>query len=348
MEVNDNFNANKGNIPLGAACIAGALLLGFSITTHAAIVPAYDIYATPDRLVTIAPGRQLNLRCTGKGKPTIILESGLGFPSYSWRKVQPQVARTHRVCSYDRAGLGFSSPGPLPRDADAIARDLSALVDAAGLTPPFVLVGSSLGSQSVRLFAFRRPADTAGLVLVDPYVEGQFERLAGIASAIGVENAVARAEERACLYRLLAGNIDAERAERLGCIGAPDPEFSPRLLAVVRSQRLRPDNARAVDSESAMLESASSDQLRSATHSFGTMPIVVLTAGASFADSGQDAPTEAALLAEKRRLHANIAALSSAGREELVPGSSHVIQASDPDAVVKAILEVASAAAAAP
>lgn len=319
-------------------------MLGLSFAGHAAIVPAYEVYAAPGQLVTIAPGRQLNLRCTGAGQPTIILESGLGFPSYSWRKVQPLLARTHRVCSYDRAGLGFSSPGPLPRDADAIARDLSALVDAAGLAPPFVLVGSSLGSQSVRLFAFRRPADTAGLVLVDPYVEGQFERLAAIAPAIAAENTAARAEERACLDRLLAGTIDAESAERLGCIASPDPEFSPRLLAVVRAQRLRPDTARAVDSESEMLETASSDQVRRATRSLGSVPVLVLTAGASFAGSVPDAATEVALLAEKRRLHAGIAALSTAGREQLVPGASHVIQASDPEAVAKAILEVARAA----
>jgi hypothetical protein len=93
----------------------------------------YDIYAKPGERIEIAPGRTMNLRCSGAGDVAAILESGLGYPSYSWRKVQPALARVTRVCSYDRAGLGFSDPGLLPRIAGAIADDLKLLLDKAGV-----------------------------------------------------------------------------------------------------------------------------------------------------------------------------------------------------------------------
>lgn len=104
-------------------------------------------------------------------------ESGLGFPSYGWRKVQPALERLTRTCSYDRAGLGFSDPGPLPRSADAVADDLPAMLLTAGLRPPYLLVANSPGSQPSRLLAFRHRDEVGGMVLVDPYVEGQNEVL---------------------------------------------------------------------------------------------------------------------------------------------------------------------------
>jgi pimeloyl-ACP methyl ester carboxylesterase len=125
----------------------------------------------PDRLVTLPDGRELNLRCTGSGAPTVVLESGYGAGAFAWGRVQPRLARDTRVCAYDRAGYGFSQPGPLPRDGAAIARDIDAALDAAGESGPFVLVGHSAGGLYVRLLAARRPGEIAGLVLVDPSVE---------------------------------------------------------------------------------------------------------------------------------------------------------------------------------
>ena len=92
--------------------------------------PALDAYARPANLVDIG-GRKLNLRCSGSGTPTVMLESGATTDSLTWFKVQPPLARATTVCSYDRAGYGFSDDGPRPRDIDADAADLHALIHAA-------------------------------------------------------------------------------------------------------------------------------------------------------------------------------------------------------------------------
>lgn len=98
-------------------------------------------------------GRSLNLYCTGSGKPAVILESGANNPGLAWLLVQPKIAEFTRACWCDRAGDGWSDPGPFPRTASAIAKDLHALLIAAKLPGPYVLVGHSFGGTSMRVFA---------------------------------------------------------------------------------------------------------------------------------------------------------------------------------------------------
>lgn len=129
--------------------------------------------AGPGRLVELPDGRRLNFRCSGRGEPLVLLESGFGGDSTGWAHVQPLIARTTRICAYDRAGYGFSDPGPLPRDGAAAARDLDQALDAAGLPGPYVVVGHSAGALYGRLFAARRPQEVLGFVFVDPTVEGR-------------------------------------------------------------------------------------------------------------------------------------------------------------------------------
>ena len=106
----------------------------------------------PGEIVQLADGRKLNFRCAGRGAPTVLLESGFGADSRAWSKVQPTVAETTRVCAYDRAGYGFSDPGPLPRDGAAIARDLDQALTQAEILGPFVVVGHSAGGLYARLY----------------------------------------------------------------------------------------------------------------------------------------------------------------------------------------------------
>ncbi|MDZ4371001.1 MAG: alpha/beta fold hydrolase, partial [Phenylobacterium sp.] len=147
-------------------------------------------------IATLPDGRSLNLRCSGRGSPVVILESGFGAGSTAWTKVQPLIARTTRVCAYDRAGYGFSDPGPEPRDGAAIARDLDAALDAAGVHGPYVVTAHSAGALYARLFAARRLGEVKGLVLVDPTVERQVapgrDGLGGLRSRI--ERCLANAE----------------------------------------------------------------------------------------------------------------------------------------------------------
>jgi pimeloyl-ACP methyl ester carboxylesterase len=121
----------------------------------------------PGRLIDVEGG-QLHVHDTGAGSPAVVLEAALGASAVSWSLVQPEVARFTRVCSYDRAGFGWSDPGALPRTAGRIADEFRTLLHRAGIEPPFVLVGHSFGGLVIRVFAGRYRADVAGLVFVDP------------------------------------------------------------------------------------------------------------------------------------------------------------------------------------
>jgi pimeloyl-ACP methyl ester carboxylesterase len=133
-----------------------------------------DLASTPlpGRLVDVG-GHKLHLWCMGVGAPAVILENGLGGSSAAWGFVQPEVARFTHVCSYDRAGMGYSDPGPSPRTARRIAGELAELVDRSGIGGPVVLVAASIGGFSVRVFASDHLDRVAGLVLVDASHEDQ-------------------------------------------------------------------------------------------------------------------------------------------------------------------------------
>jgi pimeloyl-ACP methyl ester carboxylesterase len=124
-----------------------------------------------------SPGPHGN--CTGEertSQPIVILEAGAGDFSVDWSLVQPGVARFARVCSYDRAGSGWSELGPRPRTMHQIVYELHTLLDKAGDWPPYVLVGHSFGGGLVRLYQSRYPADVVGLVLVDAAADNPWRK----------------------------------------------------------------------------------------------------------------------------------------------------------------------------
>src|SRR6185503_7396802 len=124
----------------------------------------------PGRLVDVG-GRKLHVNCAGSGSPTVVLEAGASSFALDWSLVQPEIARTQRVCSYDRAGSGWSDPRPDVETPARIAADLHAALAAAGERPPYVLVGHSAGGLYVRLYQLEHPNEVVGLVLVDPATE---------------------------------------------------------------------------------------------------------------------------------------------------------------------------------
>lgn len=130
---------------------------------------------TPDeRPIDIGDGQNIFLRCLGAGAPAVIFDAGLGDSADEWLPVQRTVAEFTRACAYDRAGLGRSEPGPQPRTAERMLAELHALLAAAEIPAPYVLVGHSAGGLIVQLFAARYPAEVAGLVLVDSAHEQHF------------------------------------------------------------------------------------------------------------------------------------------------------------------------------
>jgi Alpha/beta hydrolase family len=132
--------------------LTGVLSLLIALVCAGAIYEAIESHRDrlrfhpPGQMVDIG-GYRLHLYCTGEGSPAVILEAGGGNPWLSWYKVQPQAAQFTRVCSYDRAGLGWSDPSPKSRTTKVIAEELHTLLHNAGIAGPFVLVGHSLGGM---------------------------------------------------------------------------------------------------------------------------------------------------------------------------------------------------------
>ncbi len=122
-------------------------------------------------------GHKLHIHCLGKGRPTVILDAGLGGSSKDWSRVQAELAQTTQTCVYDRAGYGWSDSGPLPRTSGRIAAELHTLLERAAILPPYILAGHSFGGYNMRLYASRYPQEMAGLVLVDTPNEGQMNSI---------------------------------------------------------------------------------------------------------------------------------------------------------------------------
>lgn len=303
-----------------------------SATTMSQRLP--DTYAQPAKRVDLGHGRQLNLRCSGSGPQTVMLEAGAIADSSTWYKVQPLLATHARVCAYDRAGLGFSSEGPMPRDLDADVADLHALIRRAGLGTPLVLVGHSLGSNIVRRYASRYPADVGAMVLLDPPAQdiGRF------APAWQKDEDTLSVQRFAFLHRCEAAAqkhaLPADDPELSHCLGGPDPHASSRLNAVNLSLKSRPAFWRTV-------LSVLHDNVQvfrrpvSARESHGSTPLIVLSAANTYADA---LPRDRKGLEEARaRTQARIVASSSRGTLVQVPDTSHDIQIDQPEAVVKAV-----------
>src|SRR5215212_6146640 len=152
--------------------LIGLMVLGAGYETIMARGDATR-YPAPGQLVDVG-GYRMHIFCMGAGSPTVVLNSGAGGFSAEWSLVQPELAKATRVCAFDRAGMGWSEPGPAPRSPAHIADELHTLLVNAGIEGPLVLVAHSAGGKHARLYAQRHPERVAGLVLVDArseYVE---------------------------------------------------------------------------------------------------------------------------------------------------------------------------------
>jgi pimeloyl-ACP methyl ester carboxylesterase len=156
--------------------VVGFLLLGAlagAIYQKAGLRRDSKFYPPPGRFVDLGTHR-LHLLEAGEGSPAIVLESGLMSTVLGWTEIQRALAQSYRVVSYDRAGLGWSDAGPMPRTAERIVDELHSLLERAAVPPPYVLVGHSFGGLTMPLFAARYPEETAGMVLVDPVVPAEW------------------------------------------------------------------------------------------------------------------------------------------------------------------------------
>ena len=275
-----------------------------------------------------AGGHQVHLVTEGESQPgpTVVLECGIAGPtSASWAWVRRGVERFAPVVAYDRAGLGRSEPGPLPRDGRTIARELRAALANAGIAPPYVFVGHSFGGLIARIFTAEFPADVVGVVLVDSTHPQQLRRpvishwydsvrallkVEPVASALGIVRAIIQ------LTHVPARNLpEPERTEQLGYLSGES-------------------HWRGVEREFDSWATLTAPQAAACT-SLGPRPVVVITAGLSI----KHWPGWTGFQAE-------LARLSPDAEQRLFPGADHallVVDETQSREVVKAVHDVVTA-----
>jgi pimeloyl-ACP methyl ester carboxylesterase len=257
----------------------------------------------PGRLVDVG-GHRLHIWCTGSGAPSVILETGLGGSSVDWGFVQPEVAAFTRVCSYDRAGMGYSDPGPSPRTTRRIARELAQLLDRTGISGPLVLVGASMGGFVVRVFASEYAQRVVGLVLVDASHEDQDIDVPRIAPFVPFLSSLG-------VLRLLGLSF-----------GQAPASLAPSVRGFARATSFRTAAYQAAADEILHLRESAAEV--KATRRKLTIPVVVVTAG-----RGADAVW--------RDLQRDQVGLSQQGSQVIAEQSGHVIAVGQPQAIVDAI-----------
>ncbi len=301
-------------------------------------------FPPPGRLIDLGSHR-LHLLESGHGGPTILLEAGLMSTVLSWSDLQRELSGSFRVVSYDRAGLGWSDLGPMPRTADRIVNELHILLQRAAISPPYVLVGHSFGGLTMPLFAAHYPEEVAGMVLVDPVAAAEWNppsehdrkltrigakvcRRAAFLSRIGIIRFVAF---------LLTSNVAKKPASilvRLISRGSPAESgsvSSPWFAALPANERamasvfwIQPKFALTIASqlENLPVSAAHVGQLGT----FCDKPVIVLSAST--------APEE------RRKEHAAMAGRLPLGDYVLAGNSNHWIMQEEPDLVVHAIEKV--------
>lgn len=324
----------KGCLQILMRCLAGIIVL---ILALAVIGRVYEQrasdqdmkrYPPPGQLVEVE-NHKLHLYCTGAGSPTVVLEAPANSSSIDWAYVQPTVAQSTRVCSYDRAGFGWSELATQPRTAQQAANELYRLLGAAGEKGPYILVGASYGGHIVRIFAHDHNQEVSGIVLVD----SRPEKLFSIPAIQQQANAALN------FSRVIAF---------LGDFGVP------RLLIAAMPEKMVPPCALphyktypgsyAIVFQSKMWHTAyaealaldTSDRQVAAIKSLGNIPTIVIRHGKPM--SGSLPPQDAEELEQTwQAFQEEIARQSSSSQIMVAIDSGHVVQCEQPAIIIEAV-----------
>jgi pimeloyl-ACP methyl ester carboxylesterase len=299
------------------------LLISIAGLIYQALATARDRrnFLPPGRLVDVG-GYRLHLNLMGDSQvgPTVLLDAGMVSFSSNWAWIQPEIAKSARVVAYDRAGLGWSDPGPKPRDAGQSARELHTALERAAIPSPFVLAGHSYGGLVMRAFAALYPDEVGGMVMVDASHPDQWVRFGFSSRTLGIGNKAGSILARFGIFRIF------NREYRLLAEGLP-PQAYAELMAMSALPR-----ALSSAGDAAMVwDSITRPQINSAG-GLGEKPLIVL--------SVTDQPRMGEKLTE---LQAELPGLSSRGKQIVVEGAYHeglVSQSKYARVVVEAILEV--------
>jgi len=278
-------------------------------------------------------GYKLHLDCRGVGSPTVILEAGLNDFSVSWAWVQPEVARFTRVCTYDRAGLGWSELSPRPRTGATLIDELHNLLQQAGEAGPYLLVGHSFGGVTMRHFARQFPAEVHGLVLVDSAHEAQVTRIPTL--------------------RTVASNLQQQfqMLARLNSVGVlalaptqiPDRGLPAAVQAQYRARLAASTFFTAANAESIVFYAVADEQLSSGGASLGDLPLIVISRGQAAPLPGLTAAENVEMERIWHELQSELASLSTNRQQQIAELSGHEIQLQQPELVVNAIRQLVSA-----
>lgn len=304
--------------PVALFCLALAGLTAFN-----AVALFYYRYPPPGSMYLVN-GRSMRLQCMGAGFPTIVLEAGGGNDGLTWAGIQPKLALYTQVCSYDRAGMGWSDPGPSPRDADHVATELHGLLVAAHIHTPLVLMGHSIGGLFIRDYAAHHPTETAGLVFEDSSTPLQNRQPA--------YRAVNKPRTESRFSILLNEATIVLGIPRLfgACSGESDrvKGINQRVFYEDRCH----EQFQTIGSEMEAIDLSGQETIE--TRPFGDMPILVLSH-----DLAIDAPNIPQSLIRETEANQNaFLKLSSRSRRVIVKGSGHFIHIDRPDVVERELV----------
>ncbi len=319
---------------LAVALVALAALMALSGLVFQASNTWLDArrYPPPGLMVDVGTHR-LHLTCTGEGTPTIVLEAPIGGSSLGWVRVQRALARHARVCSYDRGGYGWSETGAWPRSADRLVEELRALLSAAKVPGPYVLVGSSYGGALVRLFTARHRQDVAALVLVDATHEDAYRRI-----PTGAEDV--RSTARAVGWMRLESRFGVLRVRDVPLGEGSSDALPEDLRAGARAVGLRTAWLTALGGELNSVE-AGLGAVKAAvaarpSPAFDALPLVVLSRGPAARPDAVESRDKGAWMDLQR----DFLRSSSNATHLVATTSEHFIQAVEWQTVVSAVLTV--------
>jgi pimeloyl-ACP methyl ester carboxylesterase len=318
---NQNQSNNTGSLKRrGRGCLSwlswvavlmiGLIVFGYLYEPWAEARDA-KAYPPPGQLVDVG-GYRLHIHCTGEGSPTVVIESGWGDSSAGWAWVQPEVAKTTRVCIYDRAGMGWSESSPAPRTAREYAKELHTLLAKANEPGPYVLVGHSMGGYTILVYAHDYPDEVSGLVLVDSQALPPANATPKPAPKPGGTSAVSLLA-RIGVMRLLAGPLGAIQ------------DLPPEAKQAYTAYSVTPRSIQTQWDEFIGMSEGGA-QARAVT-SLGALPLIVLSARLD--ETADHTASQAGFLR-----------LSTNSQQLFAEQSGHRIMIEQPEAAVAAIVKM--------
>jgi pimeloyl-ACP methyl ester carboxylesterase len=276
-----------------------------------------------------AGGFKMHIHCTGEGSPTVILVSGLDDFSIMWSLVQPEIAKTTRVCSYDRAGLGWSETSPSPRTSTNMAKELHTLLVGANVEDPYAMVGHSFGGALARLYVHNYPDEVVGLVLVDAAPPELFERFPAWSTAIETKMKMFRVLEPLSSFGLFA----------LSPNSIPNRGLPDDALTQYRAISVATDYYKNTIVENEMFVK-NLVEINAADTSFGDLPLIVLSRGLFDPMPGLTDKENQQARQAWSEMQAGMLKLSSNSKQIIAEKSEHFIQLQQPQLVIDAVMNI--------